>query len=300
MRPTIRLCAGPLSAEIVPTLGGGVAHFDLERQGRTVEIFRSWPETGTDDPNQLGAYVLVPWSNRISGSGFTFGAIFYPVAPNFDGEPCPIHGNGWISPWRVCSIDQRCVRLEHEASEVGPYRYESILDYQLDSKGMLVRLEVKNKAPMPLPYGLGIHPWLPRTPQTRLIAPASSVWLEDSLHLPTERIAISNLPELDFSSFRLLPKKWVNNCFVDWNGFATILWEDRGLALHIEANSILNSYILYSPSMSSPFFCFEPVSHSVDAHHLSPGPESHGLKVLKTGATLAAQCRFNVREIGQG
>ena len=100
---TVRLAAGSLVAEIMPSLGGGVARFDVLRGGQRIEVFRAWPEGGTDDPNSLGLYVLVPWSNRISGRGFNFGGAFHELLPNAAGEPCPIHGDGWLSPWRVSS-----------------------------------------------------------------------------------------------------------------------------------------------------------------------------------------------------
>lgn len=63
----------------------------------------------------------------------------------------------------------------------------------------------------------------------------------------------------------------------------------------MDAGPPLSTYILYSPSAESRFFCFEPVSHAVDAHNLPPGPEAHGLVVLTPGATLATECGFRVR-----
>jgi aldose 1-epimerase len=118
------------------------------------------------------------------------------------------------------------------------------------------------------------------------------VWLENTRHLPTERVPIASRPEWDFESFRSLPADWINNGFVGWNGRATILWEDRGLALDVEAQPPLTSYLLYSPSATAGFFCFEPVSHAVDAHNLPPGPEAHGLVVLKPGRALVIECTF--------
>lgn len=296
MRTAVRLAAGSLAVEIMPSLGGGVARFDLLREGRRIEVFRARPDSGTDDPGALGLYVLVPWSNRISGTGFNFGGVFHLLAPNVAGESCPIHGDGWLSPWCVSSADDRGVRLEHEADGPGPYRYAALLDYALDADGMTIRLAATNRATTALPFGLGFHPWLPRTPATRLMAQAQSVWLEDARHLPTERVAVVSRPEWDFSSFRSLPVDWINNGFIGWNGRATVLWEDRALALDVEAEPPLSTFILYSPSTDAPFFCFEPVSHAVDAHNLPPGPEAHGLVVLSPGEMLAAKCRFRVRE----
>ena len=192
--------------------------------------------------------------------------------------------------------NDRSVRLEHDADGPGPYRYEANLGYTLDADGMMIRLVAINRAAIALPFGLGFHPWLPRTPRSRVSAQAKSVWLEDARHLPTERVAITSRPGWDFSSFRSLPPDWINSCFNGWNGRATILWKDRGLAIDVEAPPPLSSYILYSPSAEAQFFCFEPVSHAVDAHNLPPGPEAHGLAILKPGAMLAAECLFRVRE----
>jgi aldose 1-epimerase len=95
MRKTITIAAGGLRAEIVPSLGGGLAHLDMLGDRSPVPIFRPWPEGGTDDPNRLASYVLVPWSNRISGRGFRFEGRFHPLEPNFPGEPFPLHGK-WL------------------------------------------------------------------------------------------------------------------------------------------------------------------------------------------------------------
>jgi len=294
MRAAVQLVAGSLTADILPSLGGGVARFDVLREEKRIEVFRGCPEGGTDDPGKLGLYVLVPWSNRISGSGFTFGGVFHSLTPNIADEPCPIHGDGWLASWRVSRNDGRRVRLEHEGHALAPYHYDATLDYTLETNAMTIQLTATNRATLALPFGLGFHPWLPRTPGTRLQVDAESVWLEDARHLPVKRVPVKSCPDWDFSSPRSLPAGWINNAFTGWNGRATIVWEDRGLTLDLEARSPLSTFILYSPSADAPFFCFEPVSHAVDAHNLPPGPEAHGLVVLVPGATLAAECRFRV------
>jgi aldose 1-epimerase len=296
IRATIRIAAGSLVAEILPSLGGGVASFDLLRGGRKTEIFRSRPKGGTDDPNFLGLYVLIPWSNRISGRGFNFDGTFHPLLPNAAGEPCPIHGDGWLAPWQLLAKSSRSVTLNRETAEIGPYRYRAVLDYALDAGGMTVALTATNLAAIALPFGLGFHPWLPRTPATTLRAPAETVWLEDSRHLPTERVPVQIRSDWDFTSYRSLPDGWINNGFLGWNGRASIRWEDRALALEIEASPLLSNFLLYSPGAGAPFFCFEPVTHAVDAHNLAPGPEAHGLVVLAPEKSMTVQCRFSVRD----
>ena len=171
-----------------------------------------------------------------------------------------------------------------------------MLDYVLETDRMTIRLAATNFAEIALPFGLGFHPWFPRTPMTQLKAPAKTVWLQDSRYLPTKRVAVATRPEWDFSSFRPLPDRWINNGFAGWTGRAAIRWPDRALELEVEADPPLSNFLLYSPSGDSPFFCFEPVSHAVDAHNLPPGPEAHGLVVLAPKTTLTTECCFRVEQ----
>jgi aldose 1-epimerase len=123
------------------------------------------------------------------------------------------------------------------------------------------------------------------------------VWLQDERHLPTSLEPVSTHPNWNFASSRPLPDGWINNSFVQWDGRAEIRWKDRGIILTISASPPLTSYVVYSPDRISPFFCFEPVSHGVDAYNLPPGPEAHGLVILSPGAMLAAECRFAARRV---
>ena len=296
MRETARITAGDLAAEIVPSLGGGLARFDLIRNGSAAPLFRPWPDAGTDEPVRLACFPLVPWSNRISGGGFHYGGRFHPLAANFAGDPFPIHGNGWTSPWTVTAKHASRVVLELLSEGPGPYRYRGALDYALDPRGLSMRLAVTNRAEMALPFGLGFHPWLPRTRGTWLRAPAATVWLEDSRYLPTGSAPVTVREDWDFSLPQMLPPSWVNNAFTGWNGRATIEWHDRGLALDVEAGEGLNTYLLYSPNREADFFCFEPISHLVDAHNLPGGPAANGLVVLAPGEELSVSCRFSPHE----
>ncbi len=294
---TLRLASGPLSAEIVPSLGGGVARFDVAGTSGAINVFRPWPQGGSADPNALGLYVLAPWSNRISRGGFAFAGSFHPLTPNFAGEPFPLHGDAWQKAWAVAEHDAHRARLVLDDGRVGPFRYSAQLDYDLSSTELSVGMAIKNIGDRALPFGAGFHPWLPRTPGTRLEAPAKSVWLEDAQHLPTRKEPVGSHPDWDFSAPRALPDGWINNAFAGWNWHATIAWHDRGLALDISARPPLDFYIVYSPSADASFFCFEPVTHAVDAHNLAP--EAHGLVVLQPGATMVVGCSFAVRAISK-
>ena len=94
----VEISDGVARLTITPALGAGIARYDLLTADGVVPLMRPAPDQGTDDPFALACNLLVPWSNRISGGGFSFDGRFFSVAPNLDGEPCPIHGNGFQEP----------------------------------------------------------------------------------------------------------------------------------------------------------------------------------------------------------
>lgn len=258
-------------------------------------IFRPLPEDAPEDPIQLACNLLVPWSNRISGGGFRFGDKSYSIKPTYFDDPLPLHGNGWLSEWSLWARKHDRASLELVSAGPGPFSYLAQVDYQLDASALTVSLSVESRAKIDLPFGLGLHPWLPRTVGTRLWAPAERVWLEDERHLPTGSVPVGERPDWEFSQLRPLPKEWINNGFVGWNRRALVEWPEHGLALEIEAGEGLGTYLFYSPGAESPFFCFEPVSHPVDAHNLPGGAAANGLVVLAPGERLSASCRFAPR-----
>ncbi len=292
MAEAIELRSGPINIGIVPEVGGGLAWFDLVDNGERLPAFRRWPGPGTADPNELACYPLVPWSNRISGGGFHAGETFHPLKPNWPADPCPIHGNGWQNVWKVTATTDATANLRLASQDPGPYAYTAELRYAINDDTLSITLSVEHEGAAPLPYGIGLHPWLPRTAGTRLQAPASTVWLEGDGHLPTECVPIDTQPGWDFRADRMLPADWINNGFNEWDGTAEITWPDRDLGLSIKSAAPYTRYIVFSPSNDADFFCFEPVSHAVDAHNLPGGPAAHGLVILKPGEQLSAACHF--------
>ena len=92
-----------------------------------------------------------------------------------------------------------------------------------------------------------------------------------------------------------MPPGWINNAFLEWDGRARIDWTDRDLSLDVTADAPLRTFIVYSPGASADYFCFEPVSHPVDAHNLGEPIEKTGLVELAPGETIDTHCRFAPR-----
>jgi aldose 1-epimerase len=288
---------GVAEAVIAPEMGAGLASYDLLGAGGRTPLFRPCRNPSRAGPFDLANNLLVPWSNRISGGGFHFNGQFHPLAPNVPGELFPIHGNGFSSRWENERAIADSAEFSLRSEGPGPFRYEAHARYSLTAGALSMRLSVRNLGPGPLPFGLGFHPWIARSASTQLRAKAACVVLETRDHLPAGEAPIASRPEWDFAAARVLPSGWINNAFLGWDGGATILWPEQGLELDVEADPPLSTYILYSPSDRADFFCFEPVTHPVDAHNRPGGPAANGLTILAPREAMAATCRFRPRRL---
>ncbi|HXS05315.1 MAG TPA: aldose 1-epimerase [Rhizomicrobium sp.] len=291
-RESLTLSDGLAEAGIVPGLGAGLAWYDVTIAGRREPVFRPCRDPSRAHPFDLALNLLVPWSNRISGGGFAFEGEFHALEPNLPGEAFPIHGNGFSSRWTVEEARAASATLALDSAGPGPFRYMSRVTYVLEGGALTMLLSVRNIGARALPFGLGFHPWLPRTPQTALQAKAARVVLEVHRHLPAGEADIRSRPEWDFETSRRLPAAFINNAFLGWDGRGVVQWPDRGLSLEISTDPALPIYIVYSPSVQADFFCFEPVTHPVDAHNLPGGPTANGLVRLEPGQAHAISCRF--------
>ncbi|MDJ0686820.1 MAG: aldose 1-epimerase [Alphaproteobacteria bacterium] len=273
----VELSAGAARACVAPALGGGVARLDVAGK----PVLR--PFEGNDqDLFSLASNILVPFSNRISGGGFAWRGRFMPVPPNLAGEPFPIHGDGFQKAWDWSLAENR-LELFLENGAIGPWRYRARQMIEIRPVSFRVTLNVTNTAEIALPFGGGFHPWFPRSAETRLAFDADAVWLEDEKHLPTQHILLSDYPQWRFEDPRPLPQNWLNNGYTNWKGGARIEQGPDAVSCSVSASEDLKYAQVYSPGEGAEYFCFEPVSHPVDALHL---PDAPGLQELEPGDSM--------------
>lgn len=277
---------GSLLAEIVPQVGGALARLDWIASNAAQPLLRPLVPDVTDMPttSQLACFPLLPWSNRMAPSGFTFEGRRHVPAPNRAGEPCPIHGDAWQQAWQVARHDAPELTLTLTRPEAAPFSYHAQMRYALEGAALSIEVAVTNAGAESLPFGIGLHPWMPDPQGARLQAGASGVWLSGADKLPVERVAPPAAWRFDTAA--ALPPDGVDHVFDGWPGKARIDWPARAVALEIEAD--MDYFILYAPP-GRDFFCFEPVDHPINAHNL---PGQPGLSVLAPGATLHRRCVF--------
>lgn len=242
----LTLTDGAAEVVVAPDLGAGLASYDRVDEDYRTPLFRPCRNIAMAEPFALASNLLLPWSNRISGGGFHFAGRFHPLAPNLQVGPSPIHGNGFSSAWTVEAMSRASTELSLTSNGPGPFRYAARASYELRDGALTMRLTIANRGAEPLPFGLGFHPWIIRTPDTLLKAKADWVVLETSDHLPSDKAPVSTRPQWNFEVRRALPRGWINNAFLGWDGRAEIVLPDRKLALAVEADPPLKVFILFA------------------------------------------------------
>src|SRR5687767_15955674 len=126
----LRLEAGALRLELNPKAGGSIRALALKLADAEHAILRAAPPS--NDVLDAASFPLVPYVNRIRGGRFTFRGREVTLAPNMAGDPSPLHGQGWLAPWRVDSADASAAVLsfDHPAGE-WPWTYRAEQRFEL-------------------------------------------------------------------------------------------------------------------------------------------------------------------------
>lgn len=282
-----------LTVEVSP-LGGAI----LSARWRGIPLLAptSAPGLASQVFGAEACFPLVPFGNRIEANGFQFDGRDYRLERNTT-DPLVLHGDGWLGRWSILQRDRQSLtlRLDQQASVATPFAYEAIETIAIDGPRLILSLSITNRADQALPYGLGFHPFFPRTPETRLIARADRYWSEREGHLPDRPGPIPQ--NMNFAFGSPLPPNWLNNAFDGWDGRARIEWPETGLAASLEADGHFRFFVLYSPSATSSFFCFEPMSHRPNAHR---DQRDGGLVRLQPLQTVTGTIALSVEELASG
>lgn len=241
------------------------------------------------NPRRLACYPLVPWSNRIGGGGFACPDGWQELTANTAHEPLPIHGSAWQQPWQVVDATSDSASLQLDS--LRPFPYRARLRVHLADGRLSLSLQATHLGERATWYGLGLHPYITRTAHTRLQAAAKRVWLCDDDKLSSQLTALP--AAWNFAEAAALPTQTLDNAFTGWSGNARIVQADAGYQLLCRAEGA-DFFLLYCPQ-DQDFFCFEPVSHPVNAHHLPGRP---GLQLLAPGQSCRLQFSLHYQASG--
>lgn len=291
----VRLAAGGLHLALAPEVGGAIAAFYDERDGRRFDWLR--PATAealaARDPFAMASFPLLPWCNRLRNGRAHVGGREIAIAPGHPAGPSgrhPLHGIGWLRPWQVAQASPTRAELVLSvgADAQWPWRFEASQLFELDAAGLRCTLTLSNRDTAPMPAGIGHHPYFIHHAGTRLSANTAAMWRGDAEVMP---VALE--PTQEVARLRdgvTLAELDLDNNFTGWQREARIEWPTASRALVMAAEPPLDFFVLYCPS-GADHFCAEPVSQCTDAFNLwdRHGPGELGGTLLAPGASLSGR-----------
>jgi aldose 1-epimerase len=192
---------------------------------------------GEEVPTGARGQLLYPWPNRIGDREWSFsGRTAQPTVDDVENDTA-IHGVVRWRPFRVESVNQnRCVLalLLHPSPDF-PFLSEIEVAYHLGALGLTVTTTVTNRDDVPIPFGLGFHPYLAVTTSTiegaELEVPAKNFVAVDERRLPTGQILPVVSHELDFTKAKSVNGHDLDVTFTELSrddlGLATVKVRDR-------------------------------------------------------------------------
>ncbi|MGN6156341.1 MAG: aldose 1-epimerase [Sphingomicrobium sp.] len=287
---SLTLSSDILELRLSPSIGGAISDFAWKDGGDRRPILR---ESHTPLENVLDAscFPLVPFVNRIRGGCFTFRGRQVRLSPNMAGDPSPLHGQGWTSPWRVESRadSQAVLAFDHRSGE-WPWTYEARQTFRIEGNALHLRLECRNNSAEPMPCGLGFHPYFPCGPGTRIQTEVAGVWTVDKDVLPVARMPAEGRYAIGDDP---VCSRGLDNGYDGWSESAILT--DPDWPFEIELSSPQARYFqLYSPDHGG-IFVAEPVTHANAA--LNEAEEDWprlGIEILEPGEEMALDARIAV------
>ncbi len=286
------LSSNDFFAAVDPGIGGSLLYWrqkndDLLRSASPEAIERKAAD-------ETAMFPLVPYSNRIRGGYFIYWGIKRRVPKNHPVVADPLHGEGWQTEWNVMehAKDNAKLFFRHNGKNGFPFAYEAQQDFTLQDNSLIVSLTLTNKGGIPMPCGLGWHPFFPKDDDTKVFFKTKNVWAHESAP-PRER-PIKTPAEWQFDKGLKISELELDTCFGGFDGKVEMIWPQRNRKINMTAYNDFGHVVVWSPAGES-FFCVEPVTNATDAFNLaSRGITGTGIKTLDPDESLTETMTLTV------
>jgi len=279
---------GRFHAAVRPAAGGSLSGFWFRHEtGDEVPVLRPAPP-GTTAPLSMASFPLVPFCNRIADGTFQWQGRTVRLSPNHPGDALPLHGYGWYVPWQLDAREPARIALRWEhAPDEWPWPFSARAEYALDDAGLELALEIENRGDVPMPAGLGHHPYFPRSPETRLRAYLPWRWEVDARLVPLDRAP--NPDAQAFADGARLADLRLDHGYTGWDSHAVIDEPATGLRILLLGEGG-NAFHLYVPD--TPIYCAEACTNQPNAIN-DPRAEAT-MRAVGPGESMRFRMRLDV------
>ncbi len=188
-------------------------------------------------PDGAHGQIMYPWPNRLAPEAWSFSGRTAVPSVDDHATATAIHGLVRWRPFEIEMVNQnRCVLslLLHPSPEY-PFASEIAVAYHLGSLGLTVTATVTNRDDVPIPVGVGFHPYLAVTTTTidgaELEVPARAFVAANERLLPTGEILPVAGHAVDFSVAKSVNGHELNVTYTelvrDDTGLSTVQLRDR-------------------------------------------------------------------------
>jgi aldose 1-epimerase len=297
-------------AEVWPALGFNCYRWQMVRGGALLDLLYAGGDLFTSGrPTRSGIPVLFPFPNRIRAGRFTWAGKDYQLPLNDPTQKNAIHGFACRRPWRVLGSGAgadsawvtgafRCSADDPASRPLWPADHELRLTYRLGRGTLRIEAEVSNPDGVPLPFGLGYHPYF-RLPfagegnrdDCTIHVPAGEYW-ELAENLPTGQRRAVNVAR-DLNRPRRFGDLGLDDVLTGLPAQApgpdglierAALQGAPGAPLRVFCSPAFRELVVFTPPHREAF-CVEPYTCATDAINVQARGVEAGWLVLAPAAT---------------
>ena len=263
---------GDWRATLLPSRGGALA--SLSHAGS--DVLLPLPEGADPNDNWAGAFVMLPWTNRLDEGRLPHpgGVAHFPC--NRVAERTALHGLSREHGWEVEDASAgRAVLVQR--LDIAPFRYVARMEVRL-GPGFSLVLTVTNDGAEGTPFGTGWHPFFVRPAGTRIAFRATGAIERDGRNLPTGLAPSAGLEggEDAFAG--------EDTHYTGWDGTVRLDLGARAFALRGEGAWSRNLQV-FAPR-GAGVICAEPVSHVPDVVNRPAFAPLGDMRRLARGAAI--------------
>ncbi|MGN0919292.1 MAG: aldose 1-epimerase [Alphaproteobacteria bacterium] len=283
----IELKSESLSVGVLPETGGALAYLQYNGQ----DILRP-TLSGETEANYSSMFPMLPYASFIQEGRFPYFGIIRTVEKNSPFSKFPMHGDVWRNKMATIEQSKNSITLsyQHDKKAGFPFAYTAKISYTLNDNRLEIIMRLENNSALPMPFGMGIHPFFKREADTLIQFEADQIWFRgDDPILGHPYTAPSNL---NFKSGLPIPANGANISFGSWNNKASLIYPTKHIGIDILADHSFRHLILYTQK-GKDFFCLEPVTNTPDAFNLaSLGVVGTGIQSLGPKQTVSGKIEF--------
>ncbi len=304
--------ASGAEASLIPSYGFNLFDLKLPAAGAPRSLVvtgKDW-EANPERPARHGFPVLFPFPNRIRNGQFHWNGSDYQLP--LTKPPHAIHGFALDAGWSVidqvsgddfASITGRfdLVATDGAGNPRWPGSGSLTIRYQLGERSIRLEATVSNTSDVPLPFGLGFHPYF-RLPfeaggdlsKTKVIIPAAKQWVLKETIPTGEILDVDN--RIDFRRGKSMAGLQVDDVLTgllpDQDGQVICRLIDEGIGAEFQIRFLAEDFrelVVFTPQGTDGVIAVEPYTQTTDAINLQAIGVDAGLRIVEPGASTAFQ-----------